>query len=315
MTLPPEGTLRDLVQGYAEILAAAGDVWEGAELVTPTAEHFPDRFERDGESLGRLLRRLISYSPLDDGLGVQIALVEDGEEAAGGCGTGACATSCAPGGAARLDGVAHVGSGYRLPLAMADTGTPARMVASLARGVGAMILAEAGEEPDASEVGVRSELAAAASGMGLLLLAASHVYQKSCGGVHVHQGTALGVAETAVLVALFCGQHEIRPARARAHMEATQREAFDEAWAWMESNRELARALREEPESVAEGAFKLARPRGWLSRIFSSRGSKDDAPPLPAAPPAARPRDPEQERRLAEARALVEEAFASPDGE
>ena len=53
MALPPEETLRALVSRYARLLAEHGEAFEGAELITPTGEHFPDRFERDGESLVR----------------------------------------------------------------------------------------------------------------------------------------------------------------------------------------------------------------------------------------------------------------------
>src|SRR5258707_7302160 len=104
--LPGEDVLRDLVARYAHVLAAHGEAFEGAELVTPTAEQFPDRFDRDATSLGRLLARIVSYTPLGENVPLEIALIEDGGD------DGHCNSGCSKPGS-RIDGVQRSGNGYR----------------------------------------------------------------------------------------------------------------------------------------------------------------------------------------------------------
>ena len=320
MALPPEETLRALVSRYARLLAEHGEAFEGAELITPTGEHFPDRFERDGESLVRLLERVASYSPLGEDVPLEIALVEDG----GGDDDGHCSSGCSRPGA-RVDGVQRSGRGYRVPLPVTELANPTRMVCALARGVGAAVLAEAEVPVDPEDVGAMSEVAAALSGFGVVLLEGSHVYAKSCGGPSIHQGTALSPGELGVLLALFCeiAGHDASAASssearartrtlttvARKYLGATQLEAFDEAREWVETNAALMRKLRDAPELLCGGAFEIATKKpGLFSRLFGGK-RKEDAEGLAAAPtsPARRQRSAEEERRLAEARALVEE--------
>jgi hypothetical protein len=295
MALPSEPVLRNLVARYARLLAAHGEAFEGAELVTPTGEHFPDHFARDQKSLVRLLERVASYTPLGEDVPLDFVLVEDeGDD-------GHCTSGCSKP-AARIDGVQRDGDGYRVALPVTELGHPVRLVCALARGVSCAVLAEAEEKVDARDVGIESEIIGVASGFGVVLLEGSHVYTKSCGGPAIHQGTALGTSELAALVAFFCAQHEIAPRVAKKHLGATQSEAFDEAWAFVQSNEAIVRKLREAPELLEGGAFSFASKRGGLfSRLFSSREAEV------AAPVSKRARDPEEERRLAEARALVEE--------
>jgi len=279
------------------LLAEHGEAFEGAELVTPTGEHFPDRFERDGESLVRLLERVASYSPLGEDVPLQIGLIEDAGD------DGHCQSGCAKPGA-RVDGVQRSGSGYRVPLPVTELGNPTRLVCALARGVGAAVLAEAEERIEPAEVGPMSEITAAASGFGVVLLEGSHVYAKSCGGPSIHQGTALSPAELGVLLALFCEVAGHPPDAPRKHLGATQLEAFDEARGFVAANGALVRKLREAPELLCGGAFEIATKKpGIFARLF---GGKESAPPSPEGV-ARRQRSADEERRLAEARALVEE--------
>lgn len=298
--------LRFIVGEYAGILAEHGDALAKAELVLPTGEYFPDEFQRDADSLARLLERTTSYTPLADDLVVRLGLVEsEPDHGGGGCGGG----SCGGGAAARVDGVLDEGDGYRVLLHVGDTGSPARLVGSLARGVGAVVACEAGEpltQPPGEDTGARSEVWAAATGFGVLLLGASHVYAKSCGGVSVHRGTALDTDALAVLLALFCAVRGIKPALAEPHLGPTQREAFDEARRLVGDNAELVRKLRESPELLEDGVFELERPKGLLARLFGGGGA---APPPRAPERAAKPVSAEERRRLEEARALVDEAF------
>src|SRR5207248_2264443 len=161
---------------------------------------------------------------------------------------------------ARVDGVVDEGDGYRVIVHVADTSSPVRLVGSLARSVGALLLLEAGEAPE--DIGPRSEVWAAAAGFGVLSLSASHVYSKSRGGVNVHQGTALGPDALATTLALFCAVRGVKPGKAAAHLSPTPREAFDEAWRVIDSNRALLHKLRESPELLEDGVFELEAPKG-----------------------------------------------------
>ena len=48
-----------LISQAARLRAAHGEVIGTPELVEPTGEYFPDAFERDAESVERLLTRLV----------------------------------------------------------------------------------------------------------------------------------------------------------------------------------------------------------------------------------------------------------------
>jgi hypothetical protein len=295
MGLPSEEVLRDLVARYASLLAAHGDAFEGAELVTPTSEHFPDHFARDAESVARLLVRTVSYTPLGEDVPLELAFVEDNAD------DGHCASGCSkpnPGG--RIDGVQRVGHGYRIAVPVTELSNPTRLVCALVRSVSAAVLAEAGDG-DARDVAMMSEIVATASGFGVVLLEASHVYTKSCGGPSIHQGTFHGPGELAVLLAVFSAMNELPARAARKHLGATQCEVFDEAWAFVQKNEPLIEKLREAPELLEGGAFAFESKRGLLSRLFT-----------PSAPAAKRPRtrDADEERKLAEARALVDGSAA-----
>jgi len=300
MALPSEDVLRELVARYAHVLAAHGEAFEGAELVTPTGAHFPDHFARDAASLGRLLARVVSYTPLGEDVPLEIGFVEDAAD------DGHCTSGCARP-AARIDGVQRVGDGYRVPLPVSELASPTRLVCALARGVSAAVLAEAGDEIHGEDVGAWSEVFAVASGLGIVLLEGSYVYAKSCGGPSVHRGTALSTRELAVLLALFCEVSGEKPRAARKHLGATQAEAFDEACALVRANDELARKLREAPELLEGGAFSFGGKRGIFARLLAS---SDDAPARESREPRE-PREPREAKpasaRDEEIRALVEE--------
>lgn len=291
MPLPSEDMLVELVARYAHVRAAHGEAFEGAELVTPTSEHFPDHWARDRESLGRLLARVVSYTPLGEDVPLELALVEDAAD------DGHCTSGCARPGS-RVDGVQRVGAGYRVPLPMSETASPARLVCALARGVSAAVLAEAGDDVDGADVGAWSEVFAVAAGFGVVLLEGSHVYTRACGGPSVHRGTALGTGELAVLLALFCELTNARPRAARKHLGATQAEAFDEAGAFVRANAEVVDKLRDAPELLEGGAFSFGKKRGVLARMFSSEQA---VPPTEAR--SQKPRDASDD----DLRALVEE--------
>jgi hypothetical protein len=202
--------------------------------------------------------------------------------------------------------------------------------ASIARMLGQVRLLEAGHENPAPALG---ELAATGLGFGVLLLEASHLYSKGCGGPSVGKATALSCAELALPFALFVAAegHKMRPALAQ--LAVTQRAVVDEAWAMAESNRGLVERLKTAPERVARGDFKLGEAKSWLSRLFGGgkkqakgdlaalealeRGASVDevasllgAGPVSTATSSA-PSKPEND----ELKALVDEALAELRGE
>ena len=106
-------------------------------------------------------------------------------------------------------------------------------------------------------------------GLGTLLLSASYLYQKSCGGPNVSCLTALGVSELSVAFVLFAKQagHPLR--RARAELEVTQRDQLNEAETWLLSNPHVGQLLKSDPLRLALGDFELSAPKSWAMRLLS----------------------------------------------
>jgi hypothetical protein len=314
MDLPQEDDLRWIVSRYAHLRAAHGDAIGVPELVQPTGEYFPDAFAPSADGVSVFLRRLLTYAPVADDIPLEIAFAETEEGKAGGCGTGGCGTGAPNAGPVaealrrRHAGTAPtIEASYRLVLPVRDVGEPVVLGASLARCVGGIVLGEAGEDLIEAERLATAEIAATLSGFGVLLLCGSCVYTKSCGGLRAHQGTALDVTSTAVALALFLRIHDLKPGAARQHLETTQREAFDEALRWVDSNGRIVEALRVHPESLADGVFSIEPTKGFLARMFGAKGAT--APVAVGAVARRRIRSEAEERRLAENRALVEEAL------
>lgn len=313
MDAPKAESLRFVVSEYAHVLAGNGEAFEGVKLVLPTNEYFPDAFERDAESVERLLARMMAYTPLAEDLEVVLGFADGDAPEHGhgdGCGGGSCASgACGTGDAApRIDGVVDEGNRYRVMVHLADTATPARLTAALARSVGALLLCEAGEEQD-RDIGARSEVWAAAAGLGPMLLGGAHVVSKSCSGLRVHRGTALSLEELSFLVSLFCRVSDDKPSTLRPHLAPMQREAFDGAWSIVRANAALVRTLRDTPELLVDGLFTLEGSKGLFGRLFGTSDEADATLASEATPRPSRARDPDEQRRLAEARALVDEAF------
>jgi hypothetical protein len=306
-----EDNLRWLVSRFAHLLAEHGEALGRPDLVLPTGEFFPDEFTLDPDGVHRVAKRLLSYAPVAADLRVGLGFLEEGEKApggGGGCGSGACGTGGGEGAGVSGGTVLETDDGYGITLAVADTGNPTLMTTALARGVGAIVLSEAGEDAEPDMLGGLAELTASAIGFGVLLTSGAYVYGKSCGGVRMRQATHLSVEEHAHLLALFCRVHDHKPSAARAHLGTTQKEAFEVALAWVDSNPEIVEALRAHPETLADGVFPVAATKGLLGRLFGRKGSAIPAP-AELAPKSKRPRTEAEERRLAEARALVDEAL------
>jgi len=307
MELPTEDALRWIVRTYASLRAAHGEAIGTPALVQPTGEFFPDPFQRDAASVERLLRRMMSYTPLAEDLGVEMAFLAPDEDHSGGCGSAACGTGGGSGAGANPL-VQELDDHYRVFVAVTDVGNPDVLTASLARTVGALLRHEAGEEVDDS-AGPASEIAAVACGLGVLIASGAAVWAKSCGGLRMAQATVMSVEEAAVALALFVAVHGIKPSAAASNLGATQREAFDLAVAWTESNPDLVEALRDRPEFLESGLFQMEPVRGLLGRWLHKRSVDKERPPAVAASGPAAPVSEDKRRRLEEARALVDEVL------
>ncbi len=268
MDLPRDPELRWIVGTYATLRGAHESGIGTPALVQPTAAFFPDEFRGDGPSVAQMLRTMIGYAPIADDLPIELALAESpaegtrGTDASGGCASGACGTG--GGRSSGMKGAQRVGTGYRVLLDAAHLHAPDALAASLARSVGSLVLHEASEESDAA----RSELAAIACGFGVLLANGAAVWGKACGGLRMTQATVLSVEEITVALALFVAVHGEKVARARAHLGTTQREAFERACDWVDSNERLVAWLRDSPGTLHAATVELEPVRGLFAKWF-----------------------------------------------
>ena len=304
-----EDQVRGIVGHLAHLRAAYGEAFAEPDLVEPNGDYFPDEFTLDPQGVDRLLRRMLGYAPLSEDLEIGLGFIQpDGEVSGGGCGSGACGTGglkeIARGGAVETE------DGYAALVHVQDVGDPVILTTALARAAGRIVLFEADEDVDPRDEGPLSELTALAAGLGLLLLNGACVYKKGCGGMKRHQATFLDVEEIALGLALFVRVTDKKPGVIRRHLEVTQKEAFDAALAWVDGQPSLVEALAKRPETLEDGVFAFEEKKGLLSRLFARKSSEDDLGTLASRP--ARERSPEELRRLAEARALVEEALSEP---
>jgi hypothetical protein len=322
MELPPDQTLRAVVQRYAKLVSVLGEEIGQRPLVLPTAEFFPDTFRGDTKSVARLVKRMRAHAGLGDvPMRVQV-LGADGEPvAAGGCGTGSCGTgSCAtPTATGDTPRLVEDDGRWVLNVPEAEVGNPVVLTASVARALATVFLLETLEEGGriADPAELTTDLAGVALGFGVVLLEGSYIYSKSCGGPSVSRVTALGPAELGVAVALFtaAGDHDARAAA--KHLGTTPASAFAEARSWLASNQHITGLLGSDPERLAGGDFEIHESRPWLLRVFGKKKRSADpldldaleaqlvAAPVPRQNKATKP-DPRRD----ELKALVDEALA-----
>jgi hypothetical protein len=308
-----DASLRSIVAHLAHLRAEYGEVIGNSELIEPNAEYFPDAFKLDSDGVQTLLERMMTYAPLSEGLDVKLGVVEpegEAQKAGGGCGTGACGPSGGGGGkkAAVLRPAVESDDGYVAVLAEADAGDTTVLTTSLARSVGRIVLFEAGEDVDPRDEGPLSELTAVACGLGTVLLNGACVYKKGCGGMKRHQATFLSVEELALAVALFVRVTDAKPSRVKKHLEITQREAFDAALSWVDDQPKLVKALADDPETLEDGVFVLEEKKGLLGKLLGKKRSDEDELAAVSKPKPSTLSE-EERRRIAETKALVEEAL------
>ncbi|MCL2779120.1 MAG: hypothetical protein FWD73_14070 [Polyangiaceae bacterium] len=316
--------------------SAHAEVLAHPDLVEPTKDFFPDAFAIDAHSVATLVQRMATYAPLSSDLDIEVAFVEpeDAEDtgASAGCCGGSCSTTSTQKSKShgKSCGQSHdqsrelgatasareTESGYAVLLDVASVSDSVLLTSAIARALGRIVLFEAGEEVSERIEGAVSELTAVACGLGVLLLNGSCVYKKACSGLREHHGTVLSTSELALAVALFVRATGNKPSQVRKHLPATQREAFDDALAWTNDQPKIVRALAEHPETLKDGLFDLEEQKGFFARLFAGNSNRATGAPeeenFAIQPHQPKARTEEQRRRLAETKALVEEALKEP---
>jgi hypothetical protein len=321
MELPERAELEGLIVRQAELWAELGDEFGERPLVLPTAEYFPDRFEKSSAGVARLLRRMQAHAGLDD---VPIVpVVEGAEGAAAACSAGSCAPPAADG-QARLS---LIDEEWTLRLSPAELGHPVALTTLLARSLAAVFLEETRPEKGGvrEPFGVTQDLAGVGLGFGALLMEGSYIYSKSCGGPQVSRLTVLGPVELGLATAVFAGRggHSLKPAL--RSLSATQKAALTLARDWANANKPIIKAARVEPRGLVAGGFSLRQPSPGFLGLFERRQNADeefeqallleapsgDGLPRPVTPAARAARPDEQDDDL---RSLVESSLAELRG-
>jgi hypothetical protein len=356
MEMPADPSAIWLVRRFAAI-ASRGQHGK-RKLVLPTGEFFPDTFDGDPGSMNLLFWRLQEHAGLTD-LDVELRFVDDREEPAeassckcgkggckdgkggckdckckdggskdggcadGGCGTGSCGTGHARHGDPTMAAVFPLrDGGFRVDVRLSDARNATTLTAAMATSLAHAWLLENGglDEWPEPEWMATCELAATLLGFGVLLGNASYMYSKACKGVNVDRATALEVSELAMALALFVALGDYPAGRASANLDPTQREAFDEARLWVDSNGKLLKRLRRDPAGLAADDHLAVEPaRPWLARVLGIGGKRkktvdltdEEAVARIAADMAAKraERKKDEDPGMAELRALVDESL------
>jgi hypothetical protein len=198
----------------------------------------------------------------------------------GSCGSGACAVPAdALGETPRL---VDLGDRWQLNVPEAELGAPVVMTTLTARALAHVFLVEsAGDDTPVDEPrDVTADVAAVALGFGPLLLQGAYIYSKSCGGPSVSKVTHMGVADLAVLTALFAelGKHSIKGAL--RDLDTTQRSLLGEAADWAKTNAALVARMRSTPQAVARGDFTIEETRPWILRVLGRKPKEKDVADL-----------------------------------
>jgi hypothetical protein len=322
--LAAEDRIVGVVQGYARVIDRFGEKIGARPMVLPTGDFFPDAFTGDQQSVQALFARMKEHAGLGD-LAISVNVVGGGGHAGhgGGCG-GSCACDSDGGGEPPAQRLVRDENGWHLTVLGNEVRAPEVLTTHMARGLAVAFLAEASDGAAPSPAMI--DLAAVALGFGALLLEGSYVYRKSCGGPSIAHFTVLGTEDLAIAFALFAALGGHPPSRAQRELGPTQRAAVGEAWAWVDSNRDLADRLKRTPGRVAAGDFEICETRPWLvRRLFKPKRSRkaggaggsgsDDSleafeAALAGAPVRAKtkPVDP----KLDEIKKLVDEACGAP---
>jgi hypothetical protein len=251
-------------------------------VILPDGEHFPDAFTPDEAGIVAVAERVRSYTPLAQDVPMAFASKELAETSSGSsCSSGGCGSG---GGEDQLSDVVRSGEGYVVRLAAGDLSDPMRMVAALARAIATMVLIESGEALPPGEPESLAEIVAVTMGFGLVLLNASCVYKKGCGGLRAHSSTHLGIDELGFLFAADVAAKGAARGGVRGQLAITQRESFDACDAWFKARPQLIETLRESPAHLEDGLFSTEEESvSWFARLFGKRRELQAPPKTPSA--------------------------------
>lgn len=326
MDLPPDETVRWVVRRYANLMARDGRNESARKLVLPTPQFFPDAFDGDAGSVNLLFWRLQEHSSLTD-LDVELRFVDDRAAAASigaSCSSG-CSSGCGPAAGAGPKTLARVrrlaDGAYRADVRMSDAHSAETLTAALATSLAHIFVLETGGFDGWPEAEWMStcELTAVMLGFGVLMANASYIYAKGCGGARVLRATSLEVNELALALALFTSLTEQR-VRVTEHLGVTQRDAYNTAHEWAESNPKLIKRMRRDPGAVAaDEHLEVQQAMPWLARVlglgrkkkaevFDEEGMQDFERSLAQRKDSA-PASSHNAARIQELRALVEESL------
>lgn len=328
MELPPSQVQRAVIRRYASVVSRLDEELGERPMVLPNSDFFPDRFLGDLRSVKRLVKRMREHAGMQD-IPVHVNVISDDSEVHdtdAGCASGACSIpAVGNNGMVRL---IDEGDAWRMQLLQAELRHPVVLTTNVARSLGYVFLIETKAEDEVIEppVDVTADMTAVAMGFGALMLQGSYIYAKSCGGPSIAKVTKMTCPELAIAFAAFIcrGRHPVR--RALKELDVTQQSLLEQAYAVLDSNREVVEKLRSDPKRLVASDFQLKEAKPWLSRMF---GKKKVAPSFDELieagadldeledtfiemPPSSRatrssrpPPDPERE----ELRELVTEAF------
>ncbi len=247
---------------------------DGAQVVLPTADFFPDTFDATPQSVGALLDRIRAYTPLAGDVGLHLAFAtpdaEGSSESGGSCSSGGCGTGNK--GAAGSTRVSRHADGFGFVLDVRWGDSAPGLVAELTRATLGAVMLELGEDEHADDIAhdhdLDREMLAVACGFGAILLEASCVYKKACKGMSASRATHASTSALAMSTAAHLRVMGASASETRRHLNATQREAFNEALAWVDARPTLIEKLRDAPELIEVGRPEAEPARGLLARLF-----------------------------------------------
>jgi hypothetical protein len=274
--IPSDSNISHLATSYAKLVDSLDEGVSEPLLVLPNNEFFPDKFRADEASVAALVARMQGYAGLEE-VDVDVRVIGELEEGtSGGCGTGACHVSPVKQGESSPR-IVQSGSGFVLQVPAQELRHSIVLTSRLASSLGAIYLFERhAEGQKLAQDPALAEMMAVELGFGVLLLEASYLYAKSCGGPSIQQATMLSAPELALSFAFFVTRHGHTPKKALAELGTTQRALVKEALSLVAESPALERGLKQDLARVARGRFKLREGRSFLARWFGSSRSRTE---------------------------------------
>lgn len=173
--LPREERIHWILDKSARLLQGGAEPVSG--IILPTAERFPDKFDKSPGSVRTLLKRVARHAGLNH-VGIEGNLVVPDEGGGGGgCASGACGIPSTP---QKIQRVEKIKKGYRVNIIANELGNPVILLTAMVRAVSHVFLQEADLAHHFSrkdyEPGI--DLTGVLLGFGTLLCNGAYVYRK-----------------------------------------------------------------------------------------------------------------------------------------